>query len=243
MTRKATFLLSILLLIAAVHTASATSVLPIRDSSLADQAAVIAEGTVIGAGPGSSAGRPVTEYRLRVERLVKGDLAGGTVVVRVPGGTAANGLKLKIWGAPELRIGERALVFLAANGDGTFGPLHLAQVTFHEMRSEGRRLAIRDLSEVYEVEAAGSEGVRDLERFGNWLADRATGVQREADYFVAPPKMGVRWEAFSYLGRVKQRWLEFDRGQDVVWRAHVAGQIGFPGGGFAEFQAALQSWN
>src|SRR5688500_10817962 len=110
MTRKATFLFSILFLIAAVHTVSATTVLPIRDSSLADQAVVIAEGTVTGAGPATTTARPATEYRLRVERLVKGrlrgDTQGGSLVVRVPGGTAANGLKLKIFGAPELRIGE-----------------------------------------------------------------------------------------------------------------------------------------
>jgi hypothetical protein len=248
MTRKATFLFSILFLIAAVHTASATTALPIRDSSLADQAVVIAEGTVTGSGPAAATVRPATEYRLRVERLVKGDLQGGSLVVRVPGGTAANGLKLKIWGAPQLHIGERALFFLAANGDGTYGPLHLALGTFHELRSEGRRLAVRDLSEIYEVnqaEAAGdaAEGVRDLERFGNWLADRAAGVNREADYFVDAPRMGVAWEAFSYLGRIKQRWLEFDRGQEVGWRAHAPGQVGFPGGGFAEFQAALQAWN
>lgn len=248
MTRKATFLFSILFLMAAVHTVSATTVLPIRDSSLADQAAVIAEGTVTGVGPAAGGGRPATEYRLRVERLVKGDVAGGSLVVRVPGGKAANGLKLKIWGAPELRIGERALFFLAANGDGSYGPLHLAQGTFHELRAEGRRLAVRDLSEVYEVneaETAGAaaDGVRDLERFGNWLADRAAGVERAADYFVAPPRMGVAWEAFTYLGGIKQRWLEFDRGQEVGWRAHAAGQVGFPGGGFAEFQNALKAWN
>src|SRR5688572_4317966 len=140
---KRTFLFSVLFLTLAVHTASATSVLPIQDSSLADQAAVIAEGTVIGTGPAGGAGRPATEYRLRVERLVKGELQSGTVVVRVPGGKAANGLKLKVWGAPDFRVGERALFFLAANGDGTFGPLHLAQGTFHELRAEGRRLAIR----------------------------------------------------------------------------------------------------
>jgi len=243
---KRTFLFSILFLIAAARIASATSVLPIRDSSLADQAAVIAEGTVTGVNPaGTSPGvaRPATEYRLRVERLVKGDLPGGSLVVRVPGGAAANGLKLKIWGAPEFRIGERALVFLVANADGSYGPLHLAQGTFHEMLSEGRRLAVRDLSEVYEVEADAAEGVRDLERFGNWLADRAAGVEREADYFVAAPKMGVAWEAFTYLGGIKQRWLEFDRGQDVLWKAHAAGQVGLPSGGFDEFQAALASWN
>lgn len=240
---KRTFFFSILFLIAAVQTASATSVLPIRDSSLADQAVVIAEGTVTGVGPAATS-RPATEYRLRVERLVKGEAPGGSVIVRVPGGRAANGLRLKVWGAPEFRIGERALMFLAANGDGTYGPLHLAQGTFHELRSEGRRLAVRDLSEVYEVEAAeSSEGVRDLQRFGSWLADRAAGVERAADYFVAAPKMGVAWEAFSYIGGVKQRWLEFDRGQDVPWRAHAAGQVGFPGGGFQEFQNALKAWN
>ena len=249
MRLKATFLFSILFLIAAVHTVSATSVLPIQDSSLADQAAVIAEGTVTGVGPAaassSGTGRPATEYRLRVERALKGDIQGGSLVVRVPGGRAANGLMLKIWGAPELRIGERALVFLAAHGDGTYGSLHLALGTFHELRSEGRRLAVRDLSEVYEVEPVedAAKGVRDLERFGNWLADRAAGVEREADYFVNPPRMGVAWEAFSYIAGIKQRWLEFDRGQDVVWRAHAAGQAGFPSGGFAEFQNALKAWN
>ncbi len=243
MTRKALFLFSILFLVAAVHTVSATSVMPIRDSSLADQAAVIAEGTVTGTAPAiGKNGRPATEYRLRVERVVKGNVEGGSLVMRVPGGKAANGLTLKIWGAPEFRIGERALFFLAANGDGSFGPLHLAQGTFHELRSEGRRLAVRDLSEVYEA-AAATEGVRDLERFGNWLADRAAGVQREADYFVGAPRTGVQWEAFTYLGGIKQRWLEFDRGQEIVWFAHAAGQVGLAGGGFAEFQNALNAWN
>lgn len=242
MQRKAKSFLSILFL--AAVSASATTVLPIRDGSLADQAVLIAEGTVIGTGPAAGA-RPGTEYRLRVERLLKGEAPGGSVVVRVPGGKAANGLSLKVWGAPEFRIGERALVFLVANADGSYGPLHLAQGTFHELRSEGRRLAVRDLSEVYqaEVDAEESKGVRDMQRFGSWLADRAAGVEREADYFVEAPRMGVAWEAFSYLGGIKQRWLEFDRGQDVLWRAQASGQKDFPGGGFNEFQSALNVWN
>src|SRR5687767_13584768 len=93
----------VLLILAGLRPASATTALPIQDGALADQAVVIAEGTVTGAGPASQPGRPATEYRLRVERLIKGE-APGTLVVRVPGGAAANGLKLKIWGAPEFRI-------------------------------------------------------------------------------------------------------------------------------------------
>ena len=241
--RKATLLFSILLLAAAaVPPASATTVLPIKDSSLADQAAVIAEGTVISAGP-AAGGRPVTEYRLRVEKQIKGEVPGGVAVVRVVGGTAANGMKLKIWGAPELRIGERALMFLVPNADGSYGALHLALGTFHELRSGTSRLAIRDLSEVYQLDSDGApEPVRDLDRFTRWLADRAAGIERDADYVVAGQRMNQAWGAFTYLGGIKQRWLEFDRGEDVLWRAHSAGQPMMDGGGFAQFAAALQAW-
>jgi hypothetical protein len=240
--RKAMFLSSILLLAAAaVRPVSATTVLSIRDSALADQAVVIAEGTVISAG--AVAGQPATEYRLRVERQVKGEVPGGVAVVRVPGGRAANGLKLKIWGAPEFRIGERALMFLVPRADGTYGALQLALGSFHELRSGQSRLAIRDLSEVYQIDADGSpEPVRDLDRFSRWLSDRAAGIERDADYMMAGQRMNQAWGAFTYLGGIKQRWLQFDLNQDVLWQAHSAGQPRMEGGGFAEFQAALQAW-
>lgn len=255
MTRKATVPLFVFLAVflaaflAVGGTASATSVLPVPDGMLADQAAVIAEGTIIRSGPSSVAGRPATEYRLRVERLVKGEAPGGTLVVRVPGGVAANGLTLKIWGAPEFRIGERALLFLAPNGDGTHGPLHLALGAFHELRSGARRLVVRDLSEVYQV-GGGEAGdtVRELDGFVRWLADRARGIGREADYLVSGSPVRQALGEFNYLsdsnGNVlKSRWQEFERGQEIVWRAHEAGLAGFPGGGFAELQAALAAWN
>jgi len=244
--RKATLLLSIVLLAAAaVPSASATTILSIRDSSLADQAAVIAKGTVIWAGQ-AAPGKPVTEYRLRVETQVKGEIPGGiggVAVVRVPGGRAADGLTLKIWGAPELRIGERALMFLVPNPDGSYGALHLALGTFHELRSGTSRLAVRDLSEVFQVDSDGApEPVRDLGRFTHWLADRAAGIERDADYLVAGQRMNQAWAAFTYLGGIHQRWLEFDAKQDVLWRAEAAGQPMLASGGFAEFQAALNTW-
>src|SRR5215210_102300 len=251
MRRKATVVLSVFLGIVAVGTLSATSVLPIPDGELADQAAVIAEGTIIRSGPSSVPGRPATEYRLRVERLIKGrlggDTPGGTLVVRVPGGAAANGLKLKIWGAPAFRIGERVLLFLTAGTDSTYGPLHLALGSFHELRSGAQRLVVRDLSEVYEVAESGADGVRDLDRFARWLTDRVAGTGREADYFASRSPIRQALGEFNYLNNgvheVKQRWLQFDNDQLVVWRAHSAGLAGFPGGGFAELQVALEAWN
>jgi hypothetical protein len=240
--RKATLLFSIVLLAAAsVPSASATTVLSIRDTSLADQAGVIAEGTVISAA--EVPGKPVTEYRLRVENPIKGEVPGGVAVVRVPGGRAANGLRLEIWGAPEFRIGERALLFLVPDADGSYGVLQLALGAFHELRSGTSRLAVRDLSEVYELDSGGApEPVRDLGRFSRWLADRAAGIDRDADYLVTGRRLNQAWAAFTYLGGIYQRWREFDARQNVFWGADAAGQPQLAGGGFAEFQAALNVW-
>src|SRR4051794_24219386 len=156
--RKPSLLMLVALLLAAVAAisstpASATTILPVTDDAMADQASVVAVGTVISTGSAvSTSGRPMTEYRLRVENLIKGNASeapGGTLTVRVLGGRAANGLTLKIWGAPSFRIGERALLFLAPYADGSYGPLQLALGAFHELRTQTQSLAVRDLSEVY----------------------------------------------------------------------------------------------
>ncbi|HEV8579489.1 MAG TPA: matrixin family metalloprotease [Thermoanaerobaculia bacterium] len=230
------------LLLAATPVLATTMVLG-TDEQLFDQAELIAEGTVLSAGP-SRSGLPATEYRVRVERTVKGSAPAGDLIVRVPGGPGAGGRRLAVWGAPQLQAGERALLFLDRYPEGDFGPLHLSMGAFHEVRDGSRRLALRDLSEMQDA-ATGQparDQARDFERFAGWLVDRSAGLQRPADYFVqgTGPRIG---EKFTYLGGLKQRWTEFDKGQSIGWRAQRSGQPGLAGGGFAQFQTALQAWN
>src|SRR6185295_2566384 len=129
--------------------------------------------------------------------------------------------------------------------EGGFAPLHLAMGAFFEVRDGARRLALRDLSEMEDVGAGKADPARDFQRFAGWLADRASGLRRPADYFVREPVSGLRPSSgkFTYLADIKQRWTEFDAGQSIGWRAQRSGQTGLPGGGFAEFQTALQAWN
>ncbi len=248
MTKRLPILLLISLLALAAAPAFPTTMVLGTDEELFDQASLIAEGTVLSAGPAAS-GAPATEYRVRVERAVKGRAPAGDLVVRVPGGTGADGWTLTIWGAPELQKGERTLLFLGDRGDGTFGPLHLAMGAFHEVSEAGRKLALRDLSEMQDVSGGApvqaTDRVRDLDRFSHWLADRAAGLQRSADYFVERSAGGARpfIEQFNYLGGRKQRWLEFDSGQTINWRADSSGQPGLDSGGYPEFQAAQKVWN
>ena len=242
--RKLTLALFFLVLAAAP--ALATTMVLATDEELFDQAALILEGTVVSRGPDAS-GSPSTEYRVQVDRTIKGRAPWSEVVVRVPGGTTAEGLTLEIHGAPELAVGERALLFLKARPAGTYGILHLAMGAFREAGVDGRKLALRDLSEMAEVSGAPQQTgrERDFARFSGWLADRAAGLRRPADYFVQAPaaSIGRAFEKFNYLQGRKQLWLEFGRGQSVVWRAHQSGQPGLAGGGFNPFQAGISAWN
>lgn len=252
MMRKPSLRLSILLLPALaaawVPTASATTYLPIADGQLADQARVVLEGTVEQSGPALEGNRPWTEYQVRVDRLLKGNVDDEVIAVRVPGGVRPDGLALKIWGAPEFETGERVLLFLGRRHDGSYGVLHLMLGAFREVETDGQRLAMRDTSEAEPAEGGDGERpgtARDMARFSRWIADRAQGRDREADYLVEPPASSLQriHEKFSYLGGVRSRWFEFDRGASVGWRSHVDGQEGLPSGGHDEFRTAMQAWN
>ncbi|HXO18642.1 MAG TPA: matrixin family metalloprotease [Thermoanaerobaculia bacterium] len=251
-------LLAALGLAAAVAPAAATSYVMVSDAHLADQAAVIAAGRVSSVEPSPAAGAPATDYLFEIERVVKGYTAGSTILVRVPGGIRAGGLGLRIYGAPEFREGDRALLFLAPRADGSYAILHLMLGAFHDLDAGERRVAFRDLAATEEVRfepgepngvvrEAGSDRPRDFELFVSWLEDRVRGLERRPDYFTtlsagAQSRIQAKFTLLTYHGTAT-RWFDFDRGGSVPWFANFAGQDGLAGGGFQEFQNALLAWD
>jgi hypothetical protein len=233
--------------------AEATTYMMVSDANLAAQASAVAEVSVESADISPAKGAPATDYLVSVERVIQGSLPGSSLIVRVPGGLRPNGMGLKIWGAPEFAPGERALLFLAPNRDGSFRILHLMLGAFHEAKdAQGGWLAVRNLSEAQEVRLPGSfsgsadeQGSRDLGKFREWLTDRALGVERKADYFTArqPVRSLAAPATFFLRDGLKMRWFDFDARQSVPWRALSSGQPSVPGGGFNEFKTALNAWN
>ncbi len=231
---------------------AATSYVPMTDEALVDQAPVIAVVEVQGSGPGQDGARPFTGYRVRVERVLKGAMASGLrITVRVPGGARADGLALRIWGAPRFEPAERALLFLSPRMDGSYDIVHLMLGAFHEVQTGGHRLAVRHLSEARAITRPGeplpAENLRDFDRFVRWVAARARGMRVQADYQVASPGLDQITDEFRLFedpdSGFNLRWFDFDDGGSVAWRAHQTGQQGLTGGGFAEFQTALAAWN
>ncbi len=222
----------------------ATTYAPIADEALVEQAPAVGVLRVLRQAPAAPAAA-ATDYEMAVERVLKGTLPGSTVTVRVPGGVGPARRTLRVWGAPRFREGERVLLFLAPRRDGSYGVLHLMLGAFHEVQVAGHRLALRDLGEAREVLGPGAaEPARDFGRFARWVARRAAGLRPLSSYVVElPPGPARVVERFTYLGGSKHRWFEFDADQAVGWRAHEDGQPGVAGGGFAEFQTAIEAWN
>lgn len=222
--------------------ARATSYVMVSDADLADQAGVIAqvEITAIEAGPAGEV--PATDYLAQISDVLKGDVPGSTIVVRVPGGVRADGLALKIWGAPEFSVGERALLFLEAGADGVYRPLHLMLGAFHE--AAGGELAVRDLDGAQRLPMAGGDlaedGPRDLALFTSWLADRAAGEHRSADYELgAQATAGLKYSLLTPADGVAIRWFG-----GATWRVHQSGQPGLTlEETVARFATALEAWN
>ncbi len=232
----------------------ATTYMMMPDSALADQAAAVVDARIVGVDSSPVLdGSPSTDYLVEVNRVVKGDIPGSTLVVRVPGGINPEGIGLKIWGAPRFTEGENALLFLVPAKDGTYRIIHLMLGAFHQRSLNGKSVALRDLSEAHEVgkglDTGGQDAVRDFDRFSDWVADRAAGVRNQGSYVLGTAKAQLnslteKFVLMTYTDDVPIRWFRFDRGQRVEWKVNAAGQ---PGLGLATtisvFQAALNAWN
>jgi hypothetical protein len=233
--------------------AGATTYQMMSDQALADQSPAAIQGKVLGVEQAPVSGRPATDYLVEVERVLKGDLPGSTIIVRVPGGMGSAGLGLKIWGAPEFKEGEDTVLFLAPAEDGTYRLMHLMLGAFRERGTTAGRVALRDLSEAHEVTPEGiekeGEVIRDAARFADWIADRAAGIVRERDYVVGSSGGGPLASAIEPFTLMESslgsniRWFRFDQGQGIAWRVHNSGQTGLGlDETIAAFKVALNAW-
>jgi hypothetical protein len=233
--------------------AAATTYQMVSDQALTDQASAVAEVTITSAEPAPIPGRPATDYMVDVQRLVKGDLPGSTIVVRVPGGIGPDGIGLRIFGAPEFQEGETALLFLRPADDGTYRILHLMLGAFHRTRVGDRQVALRDLSDAFEVGPAGVEMRRDMARdfegFSDWVADRGRGGRRERDYLleVAPEELDQATASFTLMkgdDNIPIRWFTFDSGGSVSWKVYSTGQPGLGiDASIQAFKSGIDAWN
>jgi Matrixin len=238
--RSGPFLVAAAVVLLLAGPLAATTYVLMPDEVLVEQAEVIAEGRVLDSVPDPQ-GRPATLHRILVVRALKGD-PESVLLVRTLGGEAGD-LTLDSPDGLQIAAGERVLLFLLPNGDGTYGVLHLAMGLFHPVEVEGSEVALRAFGDA-EVLGRGfapqADRVRTYEGFMSWIERRVLGELAPADYFIEVA--GDRLEAAYTLIRVQGkilRWIEFDTGGRIAWRFNNAGSAGTQ----PAFKTALNSWN
>ena len=109
---------------------AATTYMTMSDAALTDRAGAVADVTVVGVEPAPFNGPVATDYLVEVNRVLKGNLSGSTVVVRVPGGQGANGINLKIWGAPCMTLSPQFAFMSETLSAGKLGRIAAAHADY-----------------------------------------------------------------------------------------------------------------
>jgi len=228
----------------------ASSYVPMRDEMLVDQSRFIGVGKILGVKTGVSS-KAETLYQVEFSRTLKGKVPQ-QAVVRVPGGIDAQGLGLRVFGAPRFQLGEEVLFFLQSDGLGRFVIQQAMLGVFHRIRSANKTYGWRNLTEARRLGSADAAvepvgHVRAWEPFLNWIEDRLAGRDRGEAYWEPMPaalktEVGQKFTLNEEDG-FRLRWNLFDSNDFATWHAHESGQNGMTDGGFESFERAIEVWN
>jgi hypothetical protein len=216
--RKAALAGFVLAALVAAVPAAATTYKMVSDETLARQADLILEASVLTKYGVDGEPFPSTEYVVLASRVLKGAAPESTLIVRVIGGQGPTGRRFEVIGAPRIEEGSEVVLFLRDNGDGTYGPLHLSLGVFAKADTAQSRIAVRAIEEV--TEGTDTDRIRDYDRFVDWVDGFARGDRRSPDYFIAAPRAS-RFQAAYTLEEHKGlnvRWFDFDSGVSVEWK-------------------------
>lgn len=228
---------------------SATTLVPIADPALVDRSQLVVVAMIEAKSTGL-ADRPVTDWTVNVERVLKGVLNTSRIVVHTPGGQAPNGLFMYIYGTPPLKVGRRAIFFLIPDAQDQFQLVDFPQGVFLGAPTARRTLAYRDFRQVRIIgkpRTGSRDDLRDFDRFSNWIEDRASGTFRGPDYMVLPRRSELKTIPLDYTlitdpNGLNVRWIEFDTGGSQVYRTAGTPPAGISPGGATEVQRALAAW-
>ena len=235
--------------------AGATVVVPMADRDLAASAVavVIGDVTAIESHWDPSDQQISTYVTVDVSEVLRGDVGTGPLTLRQMGGRVG-GVEAWVDGSPEFAVGERVLLFLRTNPDGTLRVAHLHQGRFSVLSDAysgqayaHRPAAPRGVHVLHAPGAAPTDAVHELEAFKQRIRgfprQRSQVAGRAAVTAAAPPPGGVTevQAAFTFLGA--SRWFEPDTGAAVTMLLNSQGEPTAPTGGFDQIRAALAAWS
>jgi hypothetical protein len=155
---------------------SAATFEKVTDAALVERSNVVVVGHVLDAASRQRAdGSIVTDYRLAVEDVLKGQ-AAGTITITEFGGMA-NGLLFIVPGSVTYTTGSRVVAFLNARTDGTFFTSHMALGRFAFESRRNVEVLTRDERGVEMQDQTRALQPRDPGQFLTYVREAARGAQ------------------------------------------------------------------
>src|SRR5262249_43886971 len=144
------FLLLIAILGVAASAVARIGVSPFADESLVVGARVIVTGQVdsVKSLADESGERVFTYSSVRLDQVLKGDIAGREIVLKAEGGDTPT-IGSRIFGTPRFEVGERVLVVLDTWPDGSLRTyqMFLGKLSIERDASSGRDFVTRDAAD------------------------------------------------------------------------------------------------
>jgi hypothetical protein len=256
-------LLGLLCVFSPFHPAGATTVVPVLEQALVEDAVAIVTGDVtrIESFWDAQQEKIFTHVSLSVEEILKGDFDTKQLILKQIGGQVS-GLYAWVYGNPEFSTGERVLLFLSRNPDRTLRVAHLFQGKFSIFfdANSGEEVVYRQTPEGVHVLSApaASKGAAphhyEIHRLSDYKNRIRTIVQKpsqsrsqrpSAEIVLLPQPFSAATEIqekFTFLG-APSRWFEPDSFNPVTIFINSAGEPLAPTSGFDQVRAGLQAWS
>ena len=155
----------------AAPAAAIVYVLP-TDGSMVERSPVIVFGEVRSVAPAFAGGLPFTDYAVEVEEVLKGFVAGGTILVRQPGGVGPDGMAGNLPADIELAAQQRQVLFPGAVALRQSAP-HGGEETVSEQSHEDFQKILSLCVEQCRVAVRHRKAPRDRQHARERHADRA----------------------------------------------------------------------
>lgn len=198
-------------------------------------------------------GSMYTYVHVQPDRIIKGALGTAEpIILREPGGSFGNRHEW-IYGAPEFWVGERALLFLSRNPDGTLQTNSLSMGKFTlSVDSSGGATAVRSFGNGTSVIAPDTGNLEEAspqtQPFAPLLSRLRALAEAQNDSAAAPPltltppELGTTpteyHDSFTFLSNPPVRWFEPDSGQPVTYLVDSTGDATL---GLATSRAAVDA--
>ena len=263
MTMARLLVFALLVLVFAQPTQATTAVM-LPDTDLIVHSRFIVSGRVISVttdrdGPGLMVW---TYVEVRADRVLKGDLHEGTIVLKQLGGAVGDS-GVRVVGQPRFSPGEGVLLYLNAAADGSLHTAHNFMGKFSVIEdATGTEFVERsiDANEIDLLARTSSGEVTNRSPFDDYVGKIQRTLRREAALvaevdaarsgqpFVAVPREFLRakkksggFTAEFVFFSDPVRWMEADSGQPIRYFVNPNASP-VAGGGSAEIARAMASW-